>query len=1120
MILVYFIPDILLALGITRAQLTALAVVSKNDYNKNIWSLGPATNFSIIKAINSLDPTEVVYGYLVDTRVISKNKDKKEFEDSIRVFIHKRQTKLDRDDSTSDAQILYEQLRIRFKDLCTRHNELKRVRMQELHSRATSDEIVRLRVPRSWNRYRTVESPRQISKASGTLSQQLPSNPQEPTSTSSDLEDQGHPALPRTRIPRHSQRYSFKRYQGSVSHEPPAKAKQLMWKAPKEMSESNSKPSTTGATDSKDKQKSDKAPSTAGLRASKKTIKQSLIRSLGWHHPTVSLEAGTLEANTKRVLSNSPDLQQEVAKCLKKGSQLAVDTKRKAQRLIGRFLEMLRIRIENAVAEARRKKNGQALSESDRLKARREAVSDGERVVLDYLCERVKPKDVGDGGLNDGQKDADQPDLDEKADKCAQFLESFLTYLYSDNLPNKNSLIGKAVDKFIGILVDLELFDVSRNRSEIKVTMPFTPSSLVRSVAGQLSTELKKLYRNGTHLLYDKVSTMKDKGKIEAYIDITIQGNISAAENYIALNEMIPNRWRIAPITSSKQGFVTFSERDMTLFFWKHDSLKQKLINLALLDQDDPTTVTSTNDLETWIGGKEPGFIIKHFVCDIDPTGLSNRQKRKTGHRGAINLRSLSEIGDHLQFVEHTKPKDYHQKGYIPQGSIRTDGFRIQILAFKLRERQDARFKRLPEDDLPPRLTTTVAGSDGYLTEIRNVITSKDDIDKLWPGKNVDDMKIMTLDGGQACVVGGFAYLPKDLNDEGKGKDKATGGSCMEGIAMTCQETTAELMTDPSPAPDLVSTTVHDPVTDPRGDSSKPPFYNLAVKQKAVYQPVFRHRRWLENEKTVIPEGEEESVADIESRLPPLRGQSASIINYVEELEQVETRLKSFYAGDDNRFRKHSWDMERAKFAEYQALAERLLNVVGGSLGRRIEENEDKDPILIGVGLGQFSSNTKLSSLHSTFLSYFVKTVRSLGYVVVGINEYYTSKKCPRCTAFIAQVTLRRFYCYECKRYYHRDVLAAQNMCEVVLHRLKNFERPKHLQPRAADGTYPWMASPSTSSSNTAASGTTSASSTTLASSTTAASSSSSFSRAPSHRKRAFTVSSQDQGWRGKSARA
>lgn len=49
--LVYKLPDVLRDLALSRAQLTALAVVSSNDYNKNIYSLGPATNYSIIKSL-------------------------------------------------------------------------------------------------------------------------------------------------------------------------------------------------------------------------------------------------------------------------------------------------------------------------------------------------------------------------------------------------------------------------------------------------------------------------------------------------------------------------------------------------------------------------------------------------------------------------------------------------------------------------------------------------------------------------------------------------------------------------------------------------------------------------------------------------------------------------------------------------------------------------------------------------------------------------------------------------------------------------------------------------------------------------------------------------------------
>jgi 5'-3' exonuclease len=49
--LVYKLSDVLRELGLSRAQLTALAIVSSNDYNKNIYSLGPATNYSIIKTL-------------------------------------------------------------------------------------------------------------------------------------------------------------------------------------------------------------------------------------------------------------------------------------------------------------------------------------------------------------------------------------------------------------------------------------------------------------------------------------------------------------------------------------------------------------------------------------------------------------------------------------------------------------------------------------------------------------------------------------------------------------------------------------------------------------------------------------------------------------------------------------------------------------------------------------------------------------------------------------------------------------------------------------------------------------------------------------------------------------
>ncbi|KAI7821226.1 hypothetical protein BC939DRAFT_456197, partial [Gamsiella multidivaricata] len=174
-------------------------------------------------------------------------------------------------------------------------------------------------------------------------------------------------------------------------------------------------------------------------------------------------------------------------------------------------------------------------------------------------------------------------------------------------------------------------------------------------------------------------------------------------------------------------------------------------------------------------------------------------------------------------------------------------------------------------------------------------------------------------------------------------------------------------------------------------------------------QPVFRYRRWLEKEKNSKEGNQPESISEMESRFPLLRGPGASITKYWEALELKKKgpedddeeeeskcpageRLLEFYAGSNNRFKKHGWDWDRAKQAEYQAIAASLLGIVGGSIGH---PRDPANPVLIGVGLGQFKSTGRISSLHSTFLDYFIPLARSLGYIVVGLNEYYTSKKCP-----------------------------------------------------------------------------------------------------------------------------
>lgn len=280
---------------------------------------------------------------------------------------------------------------------------------------------------------------------------------------------------------------------------------------------------------------------------------------------------------------------------------------------------------------------------------------------------------------------------------------------------------------------------------------------------------------------------MKENGRLGEAVDIRIQEELSAVENFLFLNDLTNNNRRIIPLTASQQPFFSFSERDLALFFWKRRSLKAKLIHLAAING---STISSTTDLEAWVGSIHPGFLIKHFICDVDPHGLTSRQRGKVGHRAAVKLFTLPQIRTHLDTIKNDwlDPVTYAEKGYVLRGSIWTDGLRVQLLAFKLRELQDVRYRRLDEHRVPARLTSTVGGVDYFLQEIRNVITSKEDVQRLWPGMRPKEIKTLTLDGGHACVVGAFAHLPDNQRQQGKGKEVDKEYASMEGIIATTQD--------------------------------------------------------------------------------------------------------------------------------------------------------------------------------------------------------------------------------------------------------------------------------------------------------------------------------------------
>ncbi|KAF9107457.1 hypothetical protein BGX29_006324 [Mortierella sp. GBA35] len=1043
--LVYDLPNLLRDIGLSRAQFTTLAIVSSNDYNRNIFQL---------RTIPLLNLRELVCSYLTDPRVVSKNKQDETFQFSIRVFVNLQQTpKHAGTHPSTPIHSTYNDLRPNprgpFSGCISLGHPIATGLSNHLYSQVPRSLSCPCRIPpqlpkKTIGMQLLLQRPRDTHHCQERGPQESPmllvsatneENPALSSTTHGKIHMEPHKASP----------------ESSADHNTSTPAKS---DAPKKRSPSTSRPVPTN--------------------------KDKFVKALAWHHPLVTLEVGALDTNIKLVLASEPNLQQEVKQCVQEAAQLAAKIKRGAQRLIGQFIE--------TIGDPR---NFEAT----------------DRRILDHICERIKPKDQDDSN----EQEVDTTDLGDNGNIQWQFLQSFMCYLYSGNYPMRLG-VGEVANDFIDRLEKLKLYEPPRKRIATKVVMPLTPNFLVKSVATQLAAGLKRIYRNGSFDLYDKLKTKRDKGGLAETVDFRIREKDSSIENFVRLNKLSGNSRKISPVSSSQQPFISFSERELVAFFFKKDSLTKKLRDIMGLEY------AALADVDNWIATKEPGFLIKRFLADVDPQGLTSRQRGKMGYRAAIRL---------------------FRKGYILRGSVRTDGFRIHLMAFKIRELQMVRYRRVSEDRLPSRLTSTVGGVDYWLQEIRHIISTKEDPERLWPGTRPEAIKMLTLDAGQAYVIGAYAHLPFAAATTCP-TDAPLSASLPGAVKPSpSQESAAARPTDASSS--TPSTNIAGPGSFQDLDAARPAdalstsfqestfvlptetvpvtSLNLAVNQKAVYQPQFRFQRWLEGEKEAVPEGETKSIADIESALPPLRGDGSRVVKYTAELKG-ENRLLEFYNGDNNRYKRYQWDLRRARQEEYSAIANRLLSIVDGSIGRIKDKS---DPVLIGVGLGQFDSRIRLSSLDSTFLLFFIQKARSLGYIVVGLNKFYTSKKCPICHEFVAQVTLRRLYCLECQVYHHRDVMAAHNMYNLARGYLEDQQRPLYLHPRAQDGSYPWLTPTTTSTSTSTSASTTNSPSTprkrAASTSTQGQGQPSTSNRPSSKRKRTASASNEALQRRGKAAK-
>ncbi|KAF9947536.1 hypothetical protein BGZ72_010482, partial [Mortierella alpina] len=874
--LVYNVAEMLAALGMTRAQFTALGIVSTNDYDKNVPSLGAATNFSLVKSLKTSDVKGIVQQYLEHPQVVINNKEKTSFQLSFKVFVDLKQEILESASASDTSSVVkslqeqYRQLLLQYK--LQRQQTSKSFQGMQKHTRS-----------QTFNRYRVIDGTWMLRSRQEPAPH--PKSIDQPDSEDGAASLEGHPALTRTRTPRIRPRYSFKTRKRRKLHDPPKGMKQYAWKPYKTVPEAPSDEADPGDPNGKDPKitsasgetSSSPASNAAGTSASTPTLvkatasgnhnkkkstakpkkatskkdkekkddrgvvsgRTTAIRRMDKEHPISTLDVGTALANVKAATKDENEgdlLAQEVMRCLEEVSRLAANTKRKCQVLVGKYIETV---------------------------TAQDTVSPTDRVLLDLIC----PRDTNGNDNDDG---GDEEDDTGKGCQL-RFLRVLLNFLHTGKLPSSTTKFGPAVAQLIARTKELGLFkDLDLASDETGHEARYPAKHLLDSVGSELAT----------------------------------------------------------PLTSIKQPFVGFSEHQLLNIFFKNPVLQKKIRQLIGPKTYTPSQVDAIN----WLNEQTPGYLLTALIT---PVGRGRNHQGRRGYRYTTTMMTTEAMRRHVDIIRDedfdipgymnkynmTSRKEYR---YVLRGYIRTDGFRLQILAYKLKELQGARFKRFSEDRLPPRLTTTVAGTDHYLREIRNVIKTPQDVSDLFGDCDPKQIKVLALDLGQAFVLAANAWIP-----------------------------------DP---------TTSDPSAKPTPES----YHNLTINQKAVMQPTFAFRRWMESAKSELPEGASQSVSEIGSGLPPLRGHEGSIIQYSAALENVEGTLDKFYNGQ-GAFKRHAWDSRKAKEAEYAVITDRLLNVVGGSIG---EKRKADNHVIIAIGLGSFNPSSGLSSLHGTFRKFFINKRR------------------------------------------------------------------------------------------------------------------------------------------------
>lgn len=528
--------------------------------------------------------------------------------------------------------------------------------------------------------------------------------------------------------------------------------------------------------------------------------------------------------------------------------------------------------------------------------------------------------------------------------------------------------------------------------------------------------------------------------------DDELPTNIIVA-GFIRVNSLSSIPWPIVPKSPIKDSFILFTEHAwLTVLYKKKEELGfdgndfKKFTGYLLKD---PVNHPKKNeDLVDSRQSEDPGNPLYWLSYNQQTMYPYQGELIKAVFGKKIRKKGLSvcTISDLLDWQEANQGYDLVQypegepnKKFILRTSFATDGFEYKVLYTHIGspktavKKMESDFMKLSNQEQQRERPQSDAMDEGQMRKIKKIIGV--DNGENWAAAFVcKDLQNYSLESIRRGAIQKKELKPKEpkaeLDEFTLVRQQETKTTYQ--AASLWQRTKLKLKGSMSNFKKFFSFS-HDKSLMYEGE-----VVNLKLKTSALNEPTRLNRNYLNKLK------EREGIYDIERDLE--RRVNEEFHDYFLRWKDLHHQLGLFY--NSYKAKKRRFDHQSALKREQDLSLSSVLKMADKNMSRRSDGT-----VAFCFGDSPMGVTGQIGD-YGRFQNYVVKKLRQLGYKVIFRSEYLTSQKFPIHgfqTEFSGSNRIRVKYCKELDIHIHRDIMAAENMADILASEILNRERPFYL---------------------------------------------------------------------------